>query len=65
MSSGDIASAVPVITYDKLAARCTELLGKGSAIRIVGHIAQNLGAITIVAEHVEIKPVRAQGTKVA
>ena len=64
LSSGDTAPAVPVITYGRLAVRCSEFLDKGSSIRVVGRIAQNLESsestgsfkLHIVAEHVEIKP---------
>lgn len=64
LTSGDNAPSVPVIAYHKLAMRCTELLDKGAAIRIVGRIAQDLEAsaatgsfcLRVVAEHVEIKP---------
>ena len=64
LTSGDNAPSVPVITYHKLAIRCSELLDKGAAIRIVGRIAQDLEAsaasgsfcLRVIAEHVEIKP---------
>ena len=64
LTSGENAPSVPVITYHKLAIRCSELLDKGSAIRIVGRIAQDLEAsaasgsfcLRVIAEHVEIKP---------
>jgi single-stranded DNA-binding protein len=63
LASGDQAPAVPVVSYGRLALRCNELLDKGSAIRIVGRIAQDLEAsdatstfrLHLVAEHVEIK----------
>jgi primosomal replication protein N len=64
LASGDTAPAVPVITYGRLAERCSGLLGMDSSIRVVGHIAQDLESseatgsfmLHIVAEHVEIKP---------
>ena len=64
LTSGENAPSVPVITYHKLAIRCSELLDKGSSIRIVGRIAQDLEAsaasgsfcLRVIAEHVEIKP---------
>ena len=64
LSSGDTAPAVPVITYGRLATRCTALLDKDSSIRVVGRIAQDLESseatgsfkLHIVAEHVEIRP---------
>jgi primosomal replication protein N len=64
LASGDAAPAVPVIAYGRLAMRCSELLDKGSSIRVVGHIAQDLESseatgsfkLHIVAEHVEVKP---------
>ena len=64
LTSGENAPSVPVITYHKLAIRCSELLDKGSSIRIVGRIAQDVEAsaasgsfcLRVIAEHVEIKP---------
>ena len=64
LTSGDSVPAVPVIAYGRLAIRCSELLDKGSSIRIVGRIAQDLEAsaasgsfcLRLIAEHVEIKP---------
>jgi primosomal replication protein N len=64
LASGDAAPAVPVIAYGRLAMRCSELLDKGSSVRTVGRISQDLEAseasgsfiLHIVAEHVEIKP---------
>ena len=64
LTSGENAPSVPVITYHKLAMRCSQLLDKGSSIRIVGRIAQDLEAsaasgsfcLRVIAEHVEIKP---------
>jgi single-stranded DNA-binding protein len=63
IASGDQAPAVPVVAYSRLASRCHELLLKGSSVRIVGRIAQDLEAsdtaltfrLHLVAEHVEIK----------
>jgi single-stranded DNA-binding protein len=64
ITSGENAPSVPVITYGKLAIRCSELVDKGSAIRIVGRIAQDLEAsaatgsfcLRVIAEHIEIRP---------
>jgi single-stranded DNA-binding protein len=64
LTSGENAPSVPVITFHKLAIRCSGLLDKGSSIRIVGRIAQDLQAsatsgffcLRVIAEHVEIKP---------
>jgi single-stranded DNA-binding protein len=64
LTSGENAPSVPVIAYGKLGIRCSELLDKGAAIRIVGRIAQDLEAsaasdsfcLRVIAEHVEIKP---------
>jgi single-stranded DNA-binding protein len=63
IAAGDSAKSVPVIAYHKLAMRCTELLSSGSAIRVVGRIAQDLDvtaatgvfSLLVVAEHVEIQ----------
>jgi single-stranded DNA-binding protein len=64
IAAGDSAKAVPVIAYHKVAMRCTELLSSGSAIRVVGRIAQDLDvtvatgvfSLHVVAEHVEFVP---------
>ena len=64
LTSGENAPSVPAIAYGKLAIRCSELLDKGAAIRIVGRIVQDLEAsvasgsfcLRVIAEHVEIKP---------
>jgi single-strand DNA-binding protein len=64
LASGDTAPAVPVITYGRLAERSSGLLDKGSSIRVVGRIAQDLESseptgsfrLHIVAEHLEIRP---------
>jgi single-stranded DNA-binding protein len=53
-----------VITYGRLAERCSSLLDQGSSIRVVGRISQDIESsdatdsfkLHIVAEHVEIKP---------
>ena len=63
LASGDQAPAVPVVAYGRLALRCNELLDKGTSIRIVGRIAQDLEAsdaastfkLHLVAEHVEVQ----------
>ncbi|MGA2547942.1 MAG: single-stranded DNA-binding protein [Rectinemataceae bacterium] len=73
LASGDTAPTVPVITYGRLATRCSELLDKGCSIRVVGRISQDLESseatgsfkLHVVAEHVEIKPAaRLQPSKV-
>jgi hypothetical protein len=59
------APSVPIITYGRLALRCSQILTKGSAIRAVGRIAQDIKAtaatgtfrLCVVTEHVELKPV--------
>jgi single-stranded DNA-binding protein len=64
LASGDTAPAVPVITYGRLAERCSGLLDKGSSIRVVGRISQDIESseatgsfkLHIVAEHVEVRP---------
>ncbi len=73
ISSGDQAPAVPVVSYGRLALRCNELFDKGSRVRIVGRIAQDLEAsevtssfkLHLVAEHVEIKPMAHRHAEVA
>jgi primosomal replication protein N len=64
LASGDTAPAVPVITYGCVATRCSELIDRGSTVRIVGRIAQDLESseatssfkLHVVAEHVEVRP---------
>ena len=64
LSSGDAAPAVPVVTYGRLAVRCSGLLDKDFSVRIVGRISQDIESseatgsfmLHVVAEHVEIKP---------
>jgi single-stranded DNA-binding protein len=73
LASGDQAPAVPVVSYGRLALRCHELLDKGSSIRIVGRISQDLEAsdvsasfkLHLVAEHVEIKAAFCRHAEVA
>lgn len=73
IASGDQAPAVSVVSYGRLALRCHELLDKGSSIRIVGRIAQDLEAsdaiasfkLHLVAEHVEIKAASRRHAEVA
>lgn len=73
IASGDQAPAVPVVAYGRLALRCNELLDRGSSIRIVGRIAQDLEAsetdstfrLHLVAEHVEIKAASHRHAEVA
>lgn len=73
IASGDQAPAVPVVSYGRLALRCNELLDKGSSIRVVGRIAQDLEAsevsasfkLHLIAEHVEVKPLAHHRAEVA
>ncbi len=73
ISSGDQAPAVPVVSYGRLALRCNELLDKGSRVRIVGRLGQDLEEsenrstlrLHLVAEHLETKPVYHRGAEVA
>jgi len=59
------APSVPVVTYGRLALRCSQILTKGSGIRVVGRLAQDVEAtassgtfrLCVIAEHIEIKPV--------
>jgi len=58
------AASVPVVTYGRLALRCSQILTKGSVIRVVGRIAQDVDAtaatgtfrLCVVAEHIEPRP---------
>jgi hypothetical protein len=59
------AASVPVVSYGRLALRCSKLLDKGSVIRTVGHIAldpeatarKSAPVLYILAEHIEIRPI--------
>ncbi len=55
-----------VETWNRLAERCGETLGKGRGVRVVGHLKQDRwkdsegssrSRVKIVAEHVEFKPI--------
>jgi single-stranded DNA-binding protein len=58
------AASVPVVTYGRLALRYSQILTKGSVIRVVGHISQDVETtaangsfrLCVVAEHIEPKP---------
>ncbi len=58
------APSVPIVVYGRLALRCSQILTKGSTLRIVGRIAQDVDAtaatgifhLCVVAEHIEPKP---------
>ncbi len=73
ISAGDTAPAVPVVVYSRLALRCSELLSKGSGVRVVGRITQDPAAseaegsqkLRVVAEHVEVKPTISRRVEVA
>ena len=55
---------VPVLVYGRLALRCSQILTKGTTLRIVGRIAQDLEAtaaigsfrLCVIAEHIEPTP---------
>ena len=59
------APSVPIVVYGRLALRCSQILTKGSTLRIVGRIAQDVDAtaatgifhLCVIAEHIEPKPV--------
>lgn len=58
------APSVPVVAYGRLALRCSQILTKGSTLRVVGRIAQDVDTtastgsfrLCVIAEHVEPKP---------
>jgi hypothetical protein len=58
------AASVPVVTYGRLALRCSQILTKGSVVRAVGRLAQDVEAtavsgsfrLCILAEHIEPRP---------
>ena len=63
IDAGPDVPAMPVIAYGRLAVTVREHLRTGSTIRIVGRLGidSSLDAMTpvvIIAEHIEIKPVR-------
>lgn len=63
LDAGTDVPAMPAIAYGRLAVTVRDNLRTGSAIRIVGRLGidSSLDAMTpvvIIAEHVEIKPVR-------
>jgi len=51
-------TVLPVRVYGKLGANCAEYLRKGRGVRIVGSIAGDAEALTVVAEHVEFRPMK-------
>jgi len=63
LDAGPDVPAMPVIAYGRLAATVRDNLRTGSSIRLVGRLGidASLDAMTpvvIVAEHIEIRPVR-------
>lgn len=73
IGSGDQAAAIPIVVYGRLALRANELLDKGSGIRVVGRIGQDLESsatmdsfrLWVIAEHLEVKPALAHRAEVA
>ena len=61
-SEPDVPS-IPIVVYGRVALRCSQILTKGSTLRIVGRIAQDVDAtattgtfrLCVVAEHIEPK----------
>ena len=64
LASDPDPASVPVVVYGRLAEYCLRHLSEGSAIRVVGRIAQDAEAtaatgtfrLCVIAEHIEIKP---------
>lgn len=64
LDCGPKAPAVPIHAYHLLARRCSELLDRGSAVRVVGALIHDTEAtsstgtftLAVVCEHIEIKP---------
>jgi len=58
------APSVPILVYGRFALRCSQILTKGTTVRVVGRIAKDLEAtaatgsfrLCVVAEHIESKP---------
>ena len=44
-------------TYNRQAEVCQEYLHAGRGVRVVGRLKQTGGGVTVIAEHVEFKPV--------
>jgi single-stranded DNA-binding protein len=73
IGSGDHAPSVPIVAYGRLALRANELLDKGSSIRVVGRLGQDLESsatmdtfrLWVIAEHLEVKPALAHRAEVA
>lgn len=64
LDCGPKAPTVPIRAYNLLAHRCSELLDRGSTVRVVGYIIHDVdttaltGSFTlaVVCEHIEVKP---------
>jgi single-stranded DNA-binding protein len=64
LASDPDPASVPVVVYGRLAAYCSKHLYKGSSVRVVGRIAQDVEStaatgtfcLCVVAEHIELKP---------
>ncbi len=64
LDCGPKAPSVPVLAYNLLARRCSELLDRFSSVRVVGHIVHDAEAtartgnftLAVVCEHLEVKP---------
>lgn len=63
LDCGPKAPRVPVRAYGLLALRCSELLDRGSSVRIVGRVIHDTAsssidtfALAVVCEHLEVKP---------
>jgi len=73
IGSGEETPTVPIVAYGRLALRANELLDKGSLIRVVGRLGQDLESsatmdtfrLWVIAEHLEVKPALAHRAEVA
>ena len=57
-------TALPVRVCSKPGANCAEYLRKGRQVRIVGSIAGDAEALTVIGEHVESRPMKRASTMV-
>lgn len=58
-------TVLPVRVCGTLGANCAEYLRKGRQVRIVGSIAGDAESLTVIAEHVEFRPMKREPTATA
>ena len=73
LDCGPTAPSIPILAYSRLALRCSELMHQHTSVRVVGRVicdtetSASTGSfsLTVVAEHVEIKPVSVRSPALA